>query len=393
MAGPLRGIRVIESCSYISGPFAGKLLGDLGAEVIKVEQPGAGDPFRAWQSAARPFSPQFAAYNRNKKSLTLNLKTHQGLEIFLELARRADVVMENFRPGVADELGIGWEQLRPLNDHLIYCAITGFGSSGPYVHRPSYDSIASALSGFYSMLFDPRNPVPVGPPFSDLMSGMFAAQGILAALVARAESGRGQRLEVSMLGAMLGYITEAASTFLDLGEVPGPDTRPRRAQVYAFVARDGLPFIVHLSSPPKFWQALAAAVGKPELVDNPRFKTRDLRFEHYYELDAILKEAMRQRPRAEWFRILEELDVPHAPLYRMDEVFDDPQVRHMDMVDRVELPGYGTMRMAGYPIELSETPCETIHAPPLLGQHNGEVLSELGYTPNQITALQAERAI
>ncbi len=394
MAGPLRGIRVVEACRFISGPLTGMLLGDLGAEVIKVEHPEGGDPFRGRPRADRPFAPMFGAYNRNKQSITLDLSTAKGRDVYLALAEHADVVLENFRPGVADRMGIGWERLRALNPRLVYCSITGFGLSGPYVDRASYDTVASGLSGLLSQLMDPKNPVAVGPAFSDALTGLYAVQGVLAALVGRATSGRGQRVDATMLGSTIGFQTDAVTGYLDEGRVAGPETRPMLAQVYACLAADDLPFAVHLSSPPKFWQGLCTAIGRPELIEDPRFKTRDLRREHYHELDAILREAARQRPRAEWFALLEQHDVPFAPINRMDEVFADPQVQHMGLVEEIPLEGYDRpLRTGGYPLRLSDDPCETTLPPPRLGEHTDNLLRALGYADAEIEALRQEKVI
>jgi formyl-CoA transferase len=393
MAGPLRGIRVLEPCRFISGPLAGMLLGDLGADVVKIEHPEGGDPFRGRPTERRPFAPIFGAYNRNKQSVTLDLGTPQGREVYLALAERADVVLENFRPGVADRMGIGWEQLRERNPRLVYCTITGFGPTGPYAKRPSYDTIASGLSGLLSQLFDPAEPIPIGPAFSDSITGLYAVQGVLAALVGRSIDGRGQRVDTTMLGSMIAFQNDSATRFLDEGHVSGPMSRAHGAQVYGFLAQDGLPFAVHLSSPPKFFQGLMTAIGRPELIDDPRFRTKDLRIEHYSELDAILREAMRQRPRAEWFRILTELDVPVTPIYTTAEVFDDPQVAHMGMVEEIPLEGYTPLRTGGYALRLSETPCETTLPPPKLGEHTDAVLRSLGYEDAEIARLREARTI
>jgi formyl-CoA transferase len=286
-----------------------------------------------------------------------------------------------------DRLGLGWSQLNDANPRLVYCSITGFGATGPYAQRPVYDSIASALSGFYSMIFDPDRPIPVGPPMSDLNAGLFSAQSVLAALIARGRTGRGQLVEVSMLGAMLAFLTEPASTWLSLGDVYGPDSRPRRAQVYAFISADGLPFLVHLSTPDKFWRALVAVVERPELLEDERFSDRHRRFDNYYALDEILKTAMRGRTRAEWFNRLQAADIPFAPIYRMDEVFEDPQVREMELTVSTEIPGAGEVTVLGHVVSFSNTPSPPVAGAPLLGQDTDAILASIGCSEQEIQNL------
>ena len=259
--GPLDGVRVVELSRYIAAPYAGKTLGEMGADVIKVEDVDRGDPMRYWQSGDRDHSPQFAVYNRTKRAITLDLKHPDAAEVFLRLAATADVVLENFRPGVTDRLGIGWETLRAHNPRLIYCAITGFGTEGPMAYRPAYDTVISALSGLYSQVMDIDDPQPVGPAFSDLLAGTHAAQGILAALFAREKTGVGQFIDASMLRSTLGFLAEPGSSYLDQGEVTVRNTRQRRAQSHGLVASDGLPFAVHMSVPEKFWIAMSEAFG------------------------------------------------------------------------------------------------------------------------------------
>lgn len=384
LPGALSGVVVVELGRYIAAPYGGKLLADLGADVIKVEDTDRGDPMRVWQSGDRPYSPQFAAYNRNKRAITLDLKSEGGREAFLRLADTADVVMENFRPGVTERLGIDWDTLKERNPRLIYCSITGFGPEGPYVERPAYDTIISAMSGMYGMVLDPESPRPVGPAFSDLLSGQFAALAVASALHAREASGVGQKIDVSMLGAVLGFITEAATNFLDTGEVTVRDTRQRRAQAYGLVGSDGLPFVVHMSVPERFWIAVTDTMGVPHLRDDPRFTTRSDRYENYDALEASLKEAALRRPRPEWLELLSEADIPTSAINSIDEVFDDPQVKSMGLVEEIPLPGHDRpVRMAGRFASMSETPMTTRNLAPGYGEHTDQILADLGYTDEE----------
>ena len=392
MSGPLSGITVLEMSNFISGPYAAMLLADLGAEVIKVELPGTGDPFRGWGETRGQLRPQVAAYNRGKKSVTINAQTESGRAVYRRLAEKVDVVVENFRPGTLDRLGIGYEALREANPRLVYCAITGMGSSGPYKHRPIYDAIAQAVSGLWSVLTDLRAPKPIGPPMSDQLTGVYAAYGVLAALVARAERGHGQKLEISMLSASMAFLTEPIANYLVNGEIGTQESRPRRSQSYAFVAADGLPLAIHLSSPVKFWQGLAAAVEQPELVEDPRFKSKTARVENYELLRQRLAEAFASRPRAEWLTILEQHDVPAAPINNIADTLADPQAQHIGMV-RTFGQGDRAIRLVGFPVQFEETPCGQDLPPPNLGEHNDPVFGELGYTPDELARLREEGAI
>lgn len=335
-AGPLAGIRVIELGQYISGPFAAKQLADLGAEVIKVESPD-GDPMRRWEGRAT-MSPQFAAYNRGKRGVVLDLKTEEGLAALLALADSADVVIDNFRPGVAARLGFGPEVLHRRNPRLITCAVTGFGADGPYAKRPAYDTVISAVGGMYSQVVPAETVRPMGPAFSDLLSGLSAVQAVLAALHARDVNGVGEHIEVSMVGALLDFLTESASAFLETGQVSGPDSRPRRAQAYACTGSDGKAFVIHMSVPEKFWTGLLDVLERPDLADDPRFSAREGRVRNYDELDAVLKQIAATRPRAEWLDRLAAYDIPHGPLNSVADLFDDPQIASMGLVEEIQGP-------------------------------------------------------
>lgn len=394
MSGALEDVRVLELSRYIAAPVTGKLLGELGADVIKIETPGTGDPMRHWQSGDRSHSPQFAVYNRTKRGITVDLKRPRGVETFLRLADGADVVVENFRPGVMDRLGVGWQKLSERNPRLIYCAITGFGSSGPYVDRPAYDTVISAMGGLFSQIIDLDRPQPVGPAFSDLLAGLTAAHGILAALHARQRTGRGQLVDASMLRAIVGLLAEPGSVFLDQRQDTVSNTRQRRAQAYGLVASDGLPFVVHMSVPEKFWLAVTEVFDLVELRDDARFADRMARHDNYAALDEILKDAALTRTRSEWFELLEQADVPHGPINGFAEVFDDPQVAELGLVETIEMPsGERPLSQVGPSFRMSENELRVDPPAPSLGQHTDAVLAEFGFSSAEIEALRAEGAI
>ena len=376
MAGALSGVRVVEFANYVSGPYAGMLLADLGADVIKVETPGKGDPFRGWGRVE--YSPTFGSVNRNKKSVCLDLKSGEGRGHAKALAKDADVVIENFRSGTMERLGLGYDVLRAENPGLIYCAITGFGTDGPYAKRPGYDTVGQAMSGLLSLLTDIEDPKPMGISLSDHLGGMVACNGILAALVSRGKTGRGQRVDTSLLESTLSFCGENAANYFENGATPSRATRTHRAQVYAFVDRDGKPFVVHLSSPNKFWEGLTRVVGKPEYLKDPRFATKETRGKNYPALREGLSAVFATNTRDHWLEAMLKEDVPSAPLNNFDDVFNDPQVKHLKM--RVDVPHktMGKVALVRNGLRMSETPLE-IHAPsPELGEHTDEVIAELG---------------
>jgi crotonobetainyl-CoA:carnitine CoA-transferase CaiB-like acyl-CoA transferase len=382
---------VVEVASYITGPYAGLLLADLGADVIKVEDPQAGDPFRSWGDDL--YSPHFVAFNRSKRSLTLDLKQPHGLEALHRLLTEADVLIENFRPGVADRLGFGYEAVRARNPRLIYCSISGTGQTGPAAHRPTYDTVGQALSGLLSLLLNPNEPRPVGPALSDSLTGLFACYGILAALQARERSGQGQRVETSMLEATLGFLLEPFGMYFGTGQPTRPSTRQAVAQVYVFACADDLLIALHLSSPTKFWQALLSATGRQDLAQDARFQGRAERIRSYEQLYAELGPTFRARPRAEWLRLLEAADVPCAPVYSVEEVVDDAQVQHLGLVQCVAHPSQGSTRMLGFPVRFRTTPLDPSGPAPTLGEQRTAILTEAGYSPDEIEDLIARAVV
>ncbi|MGW9167631.1 CaiB/BaiF CoA transferase family protein [Agromyces sp. NPDC055658] len=388
-AGPLVGIRVVELGQYISGPYAAKLLADLGADVIKVESPD-GDPMRRWEGHGA-MSPQFAAYNRGKRAVVLDLKGERGLAELLRLAGDADVLIENFRPGVAERLGFGPDVLRARNPRLVSCSITGFGAEGPYAKRPAYDTVISAVGGMYSQVVPEHILRPMGPAFSDLLSGMQAAQAVLAALHARNASGEGEHIEVSMVGSLIDFLTEAASTYLETGQVAGPDSRPRRAQAYACRGSDGRAFVIHMSVPEKFWTGLVDVLEHPELAEDPRFATREARVRNYDDLDVELKKITARMPRQYWLDRLVEHDIPHGPLNTVADLFDDPQVASMGLVE--EIAGHeGPLRVPVPSTRFHRSGRPALRAAPRLGEHDGRLLGEASTIIDDVAVAEGTRA-
>src|SRR3974390_1448150 len=293
----LSGIRVVEQGTFITGPCAGMMLADLGADVIKIESP-EGDPYRSYQGGM--YSPHFQAYNRNKRSLALDLKSASDRTVFAGLVREADVFIQNFRPGTAARLGAGFERLQGLNERLIYCSISGFGSSGPYVDRPSYDSVAQALSGFLSVVVDSSRPRFLGPALADAITGIYAAYGVLGALVRRGRSQEGCLVEVSMLEAMAHFAVEPFAAFFALGSTPTSSDRPRLAQAYILRTADARLIAIHLSSLEKFWEGLIAAMDAPELARDERFNLRTARIANYEALNEELDRRFSQHSLEHW---------------------------------------------------------------------------------------------
>lgn len=379
MAQVLQDVRVVEHGTFITGPAASMLLADLGADVAKVELPGTGDPFRAFKGGL--YSPHFQTYNRNKRSIALDTRQAADLAQFDALVAEADVYIQNFRPGVAEQIGAGEARLRALNPRLIYCAISGFGPDGPAAHRPSYDTVAQAASGYLRLLVNPANPRVVGPAIADAVTGYYAAYGILGALHERHRTGVGRRVEVSMFEAMAHFNLDAFTHLFSVGEVMGPYSRPSVSQSYVLQCADGKWIALHMSSPEKFWQGLAQAMERPNIFDDARFASRPARIEHQETLIEVLGEIFRGHDRAEWCRRLEARDVPHAPMYTTEEVPQDPQAQHLQLFVQTEHPQIGTFRTVRSPVSFDGERALEVTAPPLLGEHNEALRG--GWRPRQ----------
>ncbi|MFL6055213.1 MAG: CaiB/BaiF CoA transferase family protein [Actinoallomurus sp.] len=393
--GALAGVRVLDLSRILSGPFATMILADLGAEVIKVEDTANGDDTRQW---GPPFQGEDATYylsiNRNKRSISVDLKTEKGREAVQRLADRADVVLENFRPGTAARLGFGYEELSARNPGLVYASISGFGHTGPFAERAGYDAIAQAMSGIMSVTGEADGtPVRMGTSGADLGAGMWAVIGILAALHARRSTGRGQHVDISLLDGQIAWLTYVAGGYFATGETPRrygsahPSIVPYQAlptadgHLMVAVGNDGL------------WRRFAAAVGRGDLAEDPRFATNKDRVAHREELVALIEEALAARTSAEWAEVLTEAGVPSGPINTVPEALAHPQVLAREMVVEVEHPQVGPLSMLGSPVKLSAQPPAVRSAPPRLGEHTDEVLAELGLSPEEIAAMRDEGAI
>ena len=384
----LNEITVVECATFVTGPYATALLADLGARVIKIESPPDGDPYRTF--APDPyFSFNFAHLNRNKESLVLDLKAAKGKEICLDLIKRADVFVENFRPGTADRLGLGYDALRSLNPRLVYCSISAFGQTGPYVDKPGFDTLGQAMSGLLSLLSDPNDPKVMGVAVSDYVTGLSAGYGILGALLAREKSGAGCRVETSLLQATLSFIGETAAGYMRTGNIPDRMARVKNAHAFAFVCRDKLPLAIHCSVPEKFWLALLKAVDRTDIAKDERFKTRDGRRQNYEALEAMLAPVFATKTRREWLKQLEADDVPAVALYNVAEVLADPQVKHLDLVEELAHPQAGRLKFVGAPVRYDGLAQKKSAPPPLLGAHTRTVLTDLGYDQAAIDELVA----
>lgn len=377
---PLSGVRVADFTRIVAGPYCAMILADLGAEVLKIERPGSGDDARQF---GPPFLPggdsaYFMTFNRGKKSVVLDLATDEGRGDARDLVRTCDVVVENFRRGYMESVGLDHETLSRDQPGLISCSISSYGETGPYRDHGGYDVMVSALGGMMSITGTPdQPPAKTGVAVLDAASGLYAVSGILAALRERDRTGLGQKVDVSLLGVQLAQLLNAATAWLLAGEVMERQgtAHPSIVPYQAFAAADG--WVLVGGANDRLYQRICRAMGRPDLADDPRFRTNADRVAHREELLTILSELFLQQPVSEWVARLNGAGVPVAPVNRIDQVFEDPQVRHLGQVQEVQHPAAGLLRLVGSPLQLSRTPVEPPAPPPCLGQHTEEVLSEV----------------
>lgn len=396
VALPLSGIRVLDLTHVLAGPYCTQILGDLGAEVIKIERPGMGDQTRKMPPYfLREQSAYFLALNRNKKSLTLNLKAAEGKEIFSGLTKKSDVVVNNFTPGTMEKLGLGYETLKKINPRIVWASVTGYGQTGPYRERPSYDIIVQAMGGVMSYTGEPDGPpVRCGIPIGDLGGSVFAVIGILSALVSRSATGEGRMVDISMLDVQIALATYRAKYYFVAGEVPKAvgTAHVSNVPLRAYCTKDS--YLVIEAFMDHFWRNLCRAMGMESLADDPRFDSRGKRLEHREELDRILEKAFLEKTTEEWLNLFYELEIPSGPINTLDKALRDPQVLARNMVVEIDSPHTGKVQDVGNPIKMSSVDQQEYLPPPLLGEHTEMILKDvLGYSSEKILDLRRRNII
>jgi len=395
MPGPLDGLRVIDLTRVLAGPYATMILADLGAEVIKVEQPSSGDEARSFGPFKNGVSAYFMSINRGKKSVTLNLREEEGKEILKGLVRQADILVENYRPGAMKRLGLDYEALRQENARLIYAATSGFGQTGPLSERGAYDMIIQAMGGIISITGEPgRPPVRVGTSIGDLAASLYTVVGILAALHHREESGQGQLVDIAMLDCQAALLENAVARYAVSGEVPGPlgSRHPAITPFQVFESRDGY-FVLAIGND-TIWKKFCEVLGRPDLITDERFATNPARTENQPEVERILNDVFGEKTSEEWIGELDVAGIPCGPIQGVDQVVNHPQIRAREMMVEIDHPDAGPLLMPASPVKLSETPAKVEKPAPQLGQHTDEILRGiLGLSDEEIRQLRDAEVI
>lgn len=384
----LENLKVLDLTRVLAGPFATMVLGDLGADVIKVEMPVKGDDARHFGPYLHDESAYFISLNRNKRSITLNLKAEEGKKLLLEMVKNVDVLVENYRPGTMEKLGLGYDVLKEVNPKLIYAAVSGYGHSGPFMEKPAYDAVVQALGGIMSITGHDR-PTRVGTSVGDIVAGLYGAIGILAAVNTRHETGKGQKVDVAMLDSQVAILENAIARYVVSGEIPEPggNKHPSIVPFEDFDTKDDK--IMLAVGNDALWACYSRVVGREDLIDDERFKTNPLRNENYDQLKPILDEIMAEKTTAEWQELFDEAGVPNGPINSVDKVLDHPQVKAREMILEIDHPVEGSIKVPGIPVKLSETPGQIKRTAPLLGEHKNEILRELlNYDEDKIKELE-----
>ncbi len=406
MPGPLEGIRIIDLTRILAGPFSTMLMADLGADVIKVEQPGTGDPARGngpflspegAETDEQQFSTYFMSINRGKRSIAIDLAKLKGKDLLLRLVETADVLIENFRPGTMEKLGLGYDAARARNPRIVMCSVSGFGQTGPYAHRPALDVIVQGMGGMLSITGEPgRGPVRPGASIGDITAALFATVAIQSALLERERSGEGQFIDISMLDCQVSIMENAFMRYFTLGQVPQRiGTRhPSSTPFQAFETADGHVVVAIMGGSTDQWPLFCAAIDHVELIDDERYANGWARTQRYDELIPIIEEAMRTKTTAEWVEIIGEMGVPVGPVQDIAQVANDPQVGHRGMFVELDHPSLGAVKFVGNPIKMSRTPGAPERIPPALGEQTAEVLTELlGLPDADVAELMSEGVV
>ena len=375
---PLTGLRVLDLSRVLAGPYCAMMLADYGADIVKIEPPKVGDDSRAFGPFVGDESAYFMSLNRNKRSMTLNFKRQAECDVFREMVKYADIVLENYRPGTMEKFGLGYDELKKINPKIIYAACSGFGHSGPYQYKPAYDIIVQAMGGIMSITGpEGGEPCRVGASVGDIIAGMFTAYGIMMALHHRGNTGEGQKVDVGMLDCQVAVLENAIARYVTSGSVPTPlgNRHPSISPFSSFTAQDG--HIIVGAGNDRLWTKLCNILKKPELLTDSRFDNNSNRTAHVKELTEILNEVFSKKTIAEWMTVLEEAELPCAPINTVDKIVNDPQIKAREMIVEVEHPVAGHLKMAGLPIKMSATPGAVERPAPLLGQHTAELLKEI----------------
>lgn len=375
---PLAGLRVLDLSRVLAGPYCTMMLADYGADIVKIEPPGVGDDSRAFGPFVGKESAYFMSLNRNKRSMTLNFKRAEEVDLFKEMVIHADIVVENYRPGTMEKFGLGYDELKKLNPKIIYAACSGFGHSGPYQYKPAYDIIVQAMGGIMSVTGqEGGEPTRVGASVGDIIAGMFTAYGVMMALYHRERTGEGQKVDVGMLDCQVAVLENAIARYVTSGDVPVPlgNRHPSITPFSAFTAKDG--HIIVGAGNERLWEKLCNILNHAELIKDPRFDSNSKRTANVKELMAILNSIFIEKTIAEWLDVLETAELPCAPINTVDKIVNDPQIKAREMIVEIEHPIAGHLKMPGVPVKMSLTPGSVDTPAPMLGQHTSELLKEI----------------